>query len=155
MTKPAATDPELLGKVSRLTGPRKAIIRFMRESNKHLSAKDIYAALHPTIPGLGLSTIYRTLDLLYRTGVVTKISIGDGQSRYEYRPPDKEGHHHHLICIQCGIIINYNDFMQEELSLVQKTEEKLSQKYNFIIHDHNIEYLGICENCQPSGPPED
>ena len=132
---------------TRSTAAREAITEFMRKSKEHLSAKEIYVSLHESFPGLGLSTVYRTLDLLSRMNIVAKIAIGDGQSRYEFKPAGKEGHHHHLICTQCGTIINYDEFMAEELRLVKKTEDKLSKKYNFKIQDHNIEYLGICEGC--------
>jgi Fur family ferric uptake transcriptional regulator len=138
----------LEGHASRITAPRQAIMEFLSQSSKHLSAKEIYASLHRSYPGLGLSTVYRTLDLLAGMGIVTKLSLGDGQSRYELKSKKKEEHHHHLICTHCGEIINYSEFLEEELRLVKKTEEKLAKKYNFLIQDHNIEFLGICEKCK-------
>ncbi len=113
-----------------------------------MSAKDIYASLHQSYPGMGLSTVYRTLDLLARMGIVTKLVLGDGQSRYEFKSSEKEEHHHHLICTNCGKIIDYSEFLDEELSLVRKTEERLAKKFDFIILDHNIEFLGLCKNCK-------
>ncbi|MGD8537979.1 MAG: transcriptional repressor [Candidatus Aminicenantes bacterium] len=136
------------GHTSRLTAPREAILEFLSKSSKHLSAKEIYAYLHRSYPRMGLSTVYRTLDLLARMGIVTKLSLGDGQSRYEFKSSEKEEHHHHLICTSCGKIINYSEFLEEELRLVKKTEEKLEKKYNFTIQDHNIEFLGICGECR-------
>jgi Fur family ferric uptake transcriptional regulator len=128
--------------------PREAILQLLSKSPKHMSAKDIYASLHRSYPGMGLSTVYRTLDLLARMGIVTKLILGDGQSRYEFKSSEKEEHHHHLICTQCGKIINYSEFLDEELKLVKKTEERLAGKYNFKILDHNIEFLGLCKKCQ-------
>jgi len=136
------------GHASRLTAPRGAILELLSRSSKHMSAKEIYASLHGSYPGIGLSTVYRTLDLLARMGIVTKLAIGDGQSRYEFKSKEKDEHHHHLICTNCGKIINYSEFLDEELGLVKKTEERLAKKYNFIIQDHNIEFLGICEKCK-------
>ena len=136
------------GQVGRWTMPREAILKLLSGSPKHMSAKEIYASLHRSYPGMGLSTVYRTLDLLARMGVVTKLALGDGQSRYEFKSSDKEEHHHHLICTHCGKIINYSEFLDEELSLVKKTEERLAKKYNFVIQDHNIEFLGLCEKCK-------
>jgi Fur family ferric uptake transcriptional regulator len=136
------------GHASRLTAPRQAILEFLSQSSKHMSAKEIYASLQRSYPGMGLSTVYRTLDLLARMGIVTKLSLGDGQSRFEFKSKKKEDHHHHLVCTQCGKIINYSEFLDEELRLVRKTEEELAKKYNFIIQDHNIEFLGICEKCE-------
>jgi Fur family ferric uptake transcriptional regulator len=134
------------GRPARLTAPREAIMDFLRKSKKHMSAKELYTSLHQTHPGLGLSTVYRTLDLLARNQMVTKICIGDGQIRYEFKA--ENDHHHHLICTECGDIVNYREFEDEELRLVRMTEEKLSKKYNFKIQDHNIEYFGLCEKCK-------
>ena len=136
------------GHASRLTAPREAILEFLSRSRKHMSAKEIYASLHKSYPGIGLSTVYRTLDLLIKMGIATRLSLGGGQSRYEIKSKEKEEHHHHLICINCGEIINYSEFVDEELHLVKKTEERLAKKYNFIIQDHNIEFLGLCDNCR-------
>ena len=133
---------------SRLTAPREAILKFLSNSTRHLSAKEIYASLHRSYPGMGLSTVYRTLDLLAQMGIVAKLSLGDGQSRYELKSKNKGEHHHHLICTNCGEIINYSEFLDEELRLVRKTEDRLAKKYNFVIQDHNIEFLGICKKCK-------
>ena len=136
------------GHVSRWTMPREVILEFLSRSSKHMSAKEIYASLYNTYPRMGLTTVYRTLDLLARMGIITKLTLGDGQSRYEFKSSEKKDHHHHLICTTCGRIINYSEFLDEELQLVKKTEERLAKKYDFIIQDHNIEFLGICGNCK-------
>jgi len=138
------------GHVSRWTIPREAILDFLSRTQKHLSAKEIYSSLYKSHPGIGLTTVYRTLDLLARMGLVTKLILGDGQSRYEFKSNEKEEHHHHLLCTRCGKIINYSEFLDEELELVRKTEQKLEIKYNFKILDHNIEFLGLCEKCGAS-----
>jgi Fur family ferric uptake transcriptional regulator len=134
--------------VCRWTAPRESILDLLSRTTGHLSAKDIYASLYASFPGLGLTTVYRTLELLHRLGIVQKITAGDGQGRYQLRSVDKQDHHHHLICTRCGKIIDYRDFIQEELELVKKTEEALTKKYNFVIQDHNVEFLGLCEKCR-------
>lgn len=136
------------GVCSRWTIPREAILELLSRVSGHMSAKNIYAALYPMYPGIGLTTIYRTLDLLTRTGHVNKITLGDGKSRYEFRSGERKDHHHHLICLKCGRIINYTDFVQEELELVKKIGDALAKKHNFHIQDHNIEFLGVCEKCR-------
>lgn len=134
--------------VTRWTLPREIILNLLSRSSRHMSAKEIYAALYAMYPGLGLTTVYRTLELLYRLGFVQKVTAGDGQGRYELKSGDKKDHHHHLICTKCGKIIDYRDFVQEELELVKKTEETLAKKHNFLIQDHHIEFLGLCEKCR-------
>lgn len=133
---------------ARWTAPREAILDLMSRTTKHLSAKEIYAALYRMYPGIGLTTVYRTLDLLVQMGLINKFNIGDGQSRFEFRSGEKKAHHHHIICSKCGNIIDYSDFLQEELELVNRTERNLSKKYNFKVLGHNIEFYGLCEKCQ-------
>jgi Fur family ferric uptake transcriptional regulator len=113
-----------------------------------MSAKEIYASLYKMYPGIGLTTVYRTLDLLVRARFINKFTIGDGPSRYEFKSGKKKEHHHHLLCTKCRRIIDYSDFIDEELELVKKTEETLAKKYNFKVLDHNIEFYGLCEKCQ-------
>ena len=136
------------GNVSRWTVPREAIIDLLSRTSKHISAKEIYAALYKLYPGIGLTTVYRTLDLLERMRLINKFSVGDGQNRYEFKSGKKKEHHHHLVCTKCAKIIDYSDFVDEELKLVKKTEQILAKKYNFAIKDHNIEFLGLCEKCK-------
>ena len=136
------------GHFYRWTAPREAILQLLTSSSKHMSAKEIYATIHKQYPGVGLTTVYRTLDLLHRMGLIHKFAVGDGHSRYEFASDETKEHHHHLICTNCGKIINYSEFLYDELRLVKKTEDRLAKKYDFIIQDHNIEFLGICKKCK-------
>jgi Fur family ferric uptake transcriptional regulator len=130
--------------MTRWTAPREAILDLLSRSKRHLSAKEIYASLYDLYPGIGLTTVYRTMDLLNRTGIINKIAASDNQARYELKSQGDQDHHHHLICTHCGKIIDYKEFEDEELTLIKKTERRLSKKYNFKISDHNIEFIGIC-----------
>ncbi len=132
----------------RWTGPREAILQLLSQTPKHMSAKEMYAAIHKHYPGIGLTTIYRTLDLLTRMGLIHKFSFGDGHNRYEFISDERKKHHHYLICTNCGKIFDYREFEEEELALVKKTQERLAKKYDFQIEGHNIEFLGLCQICQ-------
>ena len=136
------------GHVSRWTAPREAILDLLSSTTRHISVKEIYTTLYKLYPDIGLTTIYRTLDLLDRMGLINKITFVGGQARYELKSNEKKQHHHHIICMRCGKIIDYNEFEAEELELIKKTEKRLAQKYNFRIKDHNIEFLGFCEQCR-------
>lgn len=139
---------------ARWTAPREAILQLLSKSSKHMSAKEIFASITAHYPGIGMTTVYRTLDLLTRMGLIHRFAFGDGHTRYEFMPDKKKQHHHHLICTDCGKIIDYSEFVEEELALVQKIEEKLTQKYNFKVTDHNIEFLGLCHDCRISTQAE-
>ena len=132
----------------RWTLARKVILDLLSNTSKHMSAKEIYNSVSNLYPGIGLSTIYRTLDLLARSGLINKLDIGDGKSRYEFRSDIKKAHHHHLVCIKCGKIIDYSDFKDEELKLFIEAEKKIAGKYDFQVREHSIEFYGLCKNCR-------
>lgn len=132
----------------RFTLPRQMILDVLYRTRGHLSAEDIYFKIHPVYPQIGLTTIYRTLDLLDRMGLVTKFDFGDGKARYELVSPGDELRHHHLICRKCGRIIDYSDFVKEETRLIKEIEKELSKKYNFEINSHKIYFQGLCSKCR-------
>lgn len=133
----------------RLTVPRQAILDVLSKTTEHLSAEEIYLTVHNAYPAIGLTTVYRTLELLVQTGMVFKFDFGDGRARYELSEgPRSIGHHHHLVCTGCRRIIDYTDFIDEEIELLKQTEKGLSKKYNFKITNHLIQFYGLCEKCQ-------
>jgi Fur family ferric uptake transcriptional regulator len=82
-------------------------------------------------------------------GLASKFDFGDGRSRYELS--DGSGgpsHHHHLVCTGCGRIIDYTDYIEEEVELLKQTEEGLSRKFNFRITNHIIQFYGLCDKCR-------
>jgi len=132
----------------RLTEGRKAIIDILSRTEGHLSAEDIYMKVHPEYPAIGLTTVYRTLDILASHGLVFKFDFGDGRARYELAEgPKGVNHHHHLICTECNRVVDYTDFIDEELDLLHQTEKGLSKKYDFKITNHLIQFYGLCAEC--------
>ncbi len=137
---------------SRMTIPRKVILDVLKNTAKHLSAEEVFLKVHKICPTIGLTTIYRNLEILVRGGVLSKFDFGDGRSRYEFsHGTDKAGHHHHLVCKGCGRVINYSDFMTEEVAFLRKTEKDFAKKYKFKITDHLIRFYGLCEKCRNKG----
>jgi Fur family ferric uptake transcriptional regulator len=133
----------------RLTIPRGAILEVLLKTSEHLSAEETYLAVHKVYPGVGLTTVYRTLELLVQMGLVFKFDFGDGRARYELAEgPKGERHHHHLICTTCGRVIDYTDFIDEEKELLGQTEQGLSKKFNFKITNHLIQFYGLCDSCR-------
>lgn len=139
---------QLRQKGLRLTEPRKLILDVLNDAKDHLSAEELYMQVHKIYPNVGLTTVYRTLDLLERMGIIAKFQFGDGRNRYELiQSPQKPGHHHHLVCINCKRIIDYDDFVDEEIELLRKVEQTLTEKHGFQINSHVIQFYGRCKNC--------
>ncbi|MCK4422022.1 transcriptional repressor [candidate division WOR-3 bacterium] len=133
----------------RLTMPRQSILEVLDNASKHLSAEDIYLAVHKIYPNVGLTTVYRTLDLLVQMGLVSKFDFGDGRARYELSESSKGvKQHHHLVCTGCNRVIDYTDFIDEEIKLLGRIEKELSKKFNFKITNHLIRFYGLCNECQ-------
>ena len=102
----------------RLTNQRRTIVREL-EGSRHLSAEEIYDRVKGGYPELGLSTVYRTLDLLHELEIVRKEDFGEGYSRYELVT---ERMHHHARCRECGKVIEFNEELMEYLALQVERE---------------------------------
>ena len=132
----------------RVTVPRQAILDVLSKTSKHLSAEEVYMAVHKIYPNVGLTTVYRTLELLAQMGIVFRFDFGDRRARYELAMgPKGERHHHHLVCTDCGRVVDYTDFIDEEKELLTRTEVGLAKKYNFTISNHLIQFYGLCDKC--------
>lgn len=139
---------QLKSKGCRVTEPREMILKILSGTSDHLSAEDVFLRIKKELPGCGLTTVYRTLDLLSEVGIVTYVDFGDGRARIELSPQHGgTKHHHHLICNRCLTVLNYSDFMSDEIEFLKKLEAQLSQKYGFTIEEHDIGFRGRCRRC--------
>jgi len=125
----------------RLTPQRRAIIKTVVLSQDHVTPAAIYDKLHQGQPNIGLVTIYRTLEILTRLGLICQVHAGGGHS-YTI---SASGHHHHLICSGCGLVV---DFAGHNLAGL---EQRLSRETGFKIEDHLFEFVGLCQDCQRDG----
>ncbi len=133
----------------RLTAGREAILDILSGSEGHLSAEDVYMEVHPKYPNIGLTTVYRTLDVLSDLGMIYKLDFGDGRARYELADgPDGAHHHHHLVCTKCNRVIDYTDFIDDEVEFLKRAEKGLSKKYRFDIKNHILQFYGLCDKCK-------
>ncbi|HOY10201.1 MAG TPA: transcriptional repressor [Candidatus Omnitrophota bacterium] len=136
----------------RITIAREVILNTLAKTEDHLSAEDIYNHIHTKHPNIGLTTIYRTLDVLTNLGLVYRFDFGDKRARYELAEgPKGAHHHHHLVCTGCNRVVDYTDFIDAEVRLLQEIEQVLSKKYGFKITNHLIQFYGLCSRCQADG----
>ena len=132
----------------RMTASRDAILNVLSTMKEHVSAEDVYLAAHKLNSRIGLTTVYRTLELLCQMGMVYKTEFGDGRSRYELSEiAGGREHHHHIVCTKCGKIINYDDFSEKEVQVVCDLQKELEKKYKVKIRNHSVQYYGECEKC--------
>lgn len=134
---------ELKKKGYKLTPQRRAIVdTIIASEGKHLTAEEIYDEVKINCPDIGLATVYRTILLLEEIGIVSRLHLNDGCSRYELVHSDEEHRHHHLICSKCNAVIEVEDDLLDEL------ENEIKTKYGFRIVDHSVKFYGYCKQCQ-------
>ncbi|MBZ4662442.1 MAG: transcriptional repressor [Caloramator sp.] len=127
----------------KLTPQRRAVLDVIIDNEgKHLSPEEIYDIVKQNCPDIGLATVYRTLNLLEKMGVVCKMNFDDGCNRYELVHDEEDHQHHHLVCRGCGKVEEVEDDLLEVL------EEKIEEKYNFKINDHSVKFYGYCSECR-------
>ena len=122
----------------RLTAARRVIIEAFVSSEGHITADALAARVHATAPQVGRMTVYRTLELLSRLGVVRPIYQGTGAAHYVLMT---DGSHHHLICNRCHGVIEFDDCTAGELA------RQLADRFNFQVSSHLLELHGVCVNC--------
>jgi Fur family ferric uptake transcriptional regulator len=130
---------KLTDKGYRLTPQRLMIVSAVENSDVHISAEEIYAQVAAKYPQVNISTVYRTLELLKQLGLVFETDFGEGRVRYH--PADK-GHHHHLVCTECGAVIDLDE------SLLFSLKDMLRREYKFSADLKHLAIFGRCHKCQ-------
>ena len=137
--KPPGGIANQLGELGyRLTPQRIMVLSAIEDSDDHISAEEIYAQIVAKYPQVNISTVYRTLELLKRLGLVTETDLGGGRVRYH---SVEKGHHHHLVCQECGAIIDLDE------SVLSSLKDTLRREYKFIADLRHLAVFGRCVNC--------
>jgi Fur family ferric uptake transcriptional regulator len=102
------------------------------------SAQEIHAQLRTDGSGVGLTTVYRTLQTLADAGQVDVIRAGDGEARYRRCTPE---HHHHLVCRTCGRTLEVDS------PAVEKWADQVAATHGFTEVSHTLEIFGVCAEC--------
>ncbi|MDJ0738039.1 MAG: Fur family transcriptional regulator [Nostocaceae cyanobacterium] len=120
------------------TRSQERILRLLKSIRKGISAQDIYVQLRNKNQGMGLATVYRSLEALKLEGLVQVRTLANGEALYSLAVRDK----HHLTCLQCGASITINQCPAHEL------ESQLQDTHKFKIFYHTLEFFGLCKKCQ-------
>ena len=139
MSQPGEIVRRLSEKGCRLTPQRLMIVSAIENSDAHISAEEIYAQVIAKYPQVNISTVYRTLELLKRLGLVTETDLGEGRVRYH---PAGKGHHHHLVCQECGAIIDLDE------TVLVPLKDVLLREYGFSADLRHLAIFGRCVKCR-------
>jgi Fur family ferric uptake transcriptional regulator len=118
-----------------VTAQREAIVEQFLRTRDHVSIDELLTKVRKRQPRVGYATVYRTLKLLVDSGLAVERQFGDGQARFEV----VGDHHDHLICIQCGLILEFED------DEIERLQERIAQRLgDFRVLRHRHELYGLC-----------
>ena len=126
-----------------ITAQRLAIAEVLLLDDRHFSAEEIERVLAARNVEVGTATIYRTLEVLVRSGLVVERDFGEGFKRYEAARGVPQ--HEHLLCTVCGKVIEFRDERLERMTVL------LAEAQGFARQSHRLVIYGVCAECQGAG----
>lgn len=135
---PDATIDRLRAAGYKITPPRLAVLQVIEQDGEHLNPTEILARAQAIHPSVGRATVYRTLELLTQLNIVRPIYVGEGGPTYIRA----EGGHHHLVCSDCGKIVDFDQCVAEQMV------DELTERFGFVIKSHLLEFYGLCGDCR-------
>jgi Fur family ferric uptake transcriptional regulator len=133
----------LLPQGLKLTAERTALVREIFSIHYHFEADELLFKMKEKSVKISRATVYRTLELLVKSGMVRRVHLGE--DHYHYEHVTGNSHHDHLICTTCGGVIEFHDEEIERLQLA------ICEKKKFTPTFHNLQILGVCDSCRRKG----
>jgi len=124
----------------RNTWQREAVRAHLAEARGFVSAQQLHSSLRSEGSTIGLATVYRTLAALAESGEADSLQSPEGESLY--RSCATHGHHHHLICRECG------DTRELEARVVEQWAARVGAEHGFTDIEHVVDLFGLCERCR-------
>jgi Fur family ferric uptake transcriptional regulator len=125
----------------RAGGARQAVIDSLADQSCCRSAQEIFDQLRADDRRVGIASVYRVLDLLVSLGLVQRLDLGGGISRFEPALPGGE-HHHHLVCVGCGEVLPFED------PALEAAIEAAAHRSDFTVEGHDVVLRGRCARCR-------
>lgn len=127
----------------KVTHQRQAILEVLAIGRQHFTAQEVFEQVHRRFPEIGFATVYRFLRKLTEFKFVSEVRMGGLPARYELAP---SRHHDHMSCIDCGKIVEFENYAIESL------QEKVAAELGFELTGHVLELYGRCSSCQKNAP---
>ena len=124
----------------KVTPHRELILDTFLGQEGHHSVEDIYRSVKQLDPRVGYTTVYRTMKILAECGLAREIDLADGITRYEHL--FNHEHHDHMICTECGMVI---EFFSPDIESLQ---DQMADNFGFKPTHHSLRLWGICSDCQ-------
>ncbi|MEJ2539629.1 MAG: transcriptional repressor [Gemmatimonadota bacterium] len=125
----------------RYTEQRAAVFRYLRGTDVHPTADEVFLHVREAVPGISLATVYKSLETLVGCGLASKLTYGDGSARYDGRTDE----HHHLRCVDCGRVSDLPGQADDrEVARLAASADR------FQVTGYRLELTGYCADCLPS-----
>ena len=118
-----------------MTSKRKVIAEVLNKSKDHPDVEELYQRASKIDPNISLATVYRTISIFEKNGIIKKLNLGDKKARYELVNL-KRGHHYHLVDIDTGRIIEFSDKKLEQV------KKDIAKRLGYKLVDHKLELYG-------------
>ncbi len=123
----------------RITNQRALILEVIRHGRGHLDADEVYRRAREKQPRLSLSTVYRTLQMLKKLGLVEELHFNEEHHHYEVKPATE---HHHLVCLNCGRVVEF------QYPLARLVKKNVPEAKDFDITNIELHMAGYCAKCR-------
>jgi Fur family transcriptional regulator, ferric uptake regulator len=127
----------------KLTSERTSLVREIFSIHYHFEADELLFKMKEKGVKISRATVYRTLELLVKSGMVRRVHLGE--DHYHYEHVTGNSHHDHLICTTCGGVIEFHDAELERLQMAICDKKKFTPTF------HNLQILGVCDPCRRKG----
>jgi Fur family ferric uptake transcriptional regulator len=129
------------------TSERTALVREIFATHYHFEADELLFKMKEKGLKISRATVYRTLELLVKSGMVRRVHLGE--DHYHYEHVTGNSHHDHLICTTCGAVIEFHD------DLLEQRQRDICERKKFTPTFHNLQILGVCNDCRRKGEQPD
>lgn len=124
----------------KVTLPRLKILEMLEHSpTRHMSAEDIYRQFLDGQDDIGLATVYRVLTQFESAGLVRRHHFEGGHAVFEL---ERGNHHDHMVCIKCGLVVEFQD------EVIEKRQHEKAKELGFSLREHSLIMYGECKNCR-------
>lgn len=122
----------------KVTQPRLRILElFQKSQQRHLTAEDVYRMLLEENQDFGLATVYRVLTQFEQAGILLRSHFESGKSIFEL---NEGGHHDHLLCLDCGRVVEFVD------AEIERRQKKIAAENGFELQEHSLQLYARCKD---------
>jgi Fur family peroxide stress response transcriptional regulator len=126
-----------------LTVQRRVILEAVAQRDDHPTADQIYKTIQAQVPEISRATVYRVLESLVQLGAIGRAHHLGPAARFD----SNTGHHHHLVCVRCNWVMDFEDARLDDLPMPDRSQT------GFQTMDYSIHFTGLCPDCQDGGNP--